>query len=167
MAKAIKYTEKVNFTSCTSEFSVNSLKNHANRLLLDHYLNVCFNTSGKVYLAHELKTSLFNELLDLVFVAVFLTIDKQICSHGGNEVPTSLQTAVDVIHGRRGHVVWHEDTTGAAAVELAFELGGEDLNAIAKEESIAIFVQSFSLGMLNEFLRCISSINVEIPLLTK
>ena len=155
----------LDITPIILNYSIKSLKDNTHRELFRHQFDACFNASGKLYSAHELEFTLLNEFLDFVFVAMFFTIAKQKCSHGGDEVPTSLQTAVDVIHGRRGHVVWHEDATGGAAVVLTFEFGGEDIKTIAKEEGIAFFVQSFSLGMLNEFLRCISSIDVFIPLL--
>ncbi len=61
-------------------------------------------------------------------------------------------------------MVWHEDATGAAAIELAPEFGREGLDSIAKEEIRAIFVPSFRVSLCQEFLRCISTINIGVPL---
>ena len=123
-----------------------------------------FVASGEISFSDKFEFAILNELLDFVFVSVFLTIDVKKCSHGGDEVPTRFQTAVDVVHGCRRHVVWHEDATGAAAVELAFELVGEDIDTIAEEEGSAICVPSFCLNKINEFRRRISSINIVVSL---
>ena len=77
--------------------SINSLQHHIHRRLLREQLMALFIPSGEVSFASELKLAIFNKLLDFIFVAVFLAIDVKISPHGGDKVPTSLQTAVDVI----------------------------------------------------------------------